>query len=328
MVTSKKVALSLAFAALALSFGLASAASALTTSCVGTPTATNITWTASSAGGIAPIAFLWGNGSTSATQVIAVAPGTYTQTIQATDASSTVATSTCSATVVAPLPAAPTITSFVATPATITVGQSSVLSWVVANASSTSIDNSVGTVSSTSITVTPAVTTTYVLSAINPGGTTTASATITVNPVATSTGGTDVSAQIKALLAQIEALKAQILQLVRQNQGGGNGGTGVGTTTAPTCMNFGFNFKRGHRGDDVREMQMTMASTDPSILPRSLVTGFFGKRTEEAMRRFQRKFGCMPAQSMSTSTRDWGNDSARDAQEGGSGKNRGGKHDN
>lgn len=88
--------------ALALSPIIASADTALSTTCAGVPATSSITWTASSAGGVAPIAFLWGNSATSSVQTVAVTPGTYSMTIQATDASSTVATSTCSATVSQP----------------------------------------------------------------------------------------------------------------------------------------------------------------------------------------------------------------------------------
>jgi len=85
--------------ALALSPIVVSAEGVLSTSCVGAPSPSSITWTASSVGGIAPIAFLWGNNNTSSVQTVAVTPGTYSMTIKATDTSSTVATSTCSTTV-------------------------------------------------------------------------------------------------------------------------------------------------------------------------------------------------------------------------------------
>lgn len=88
--------------ALAVSPILAFAASDLTVSCAGVPASTSVMWTASSEGGVTPISYLWGNNSTSTVQVISVTPGTYNMTIQATDASSTVATSTCSATVAQP----------------------------------------------------------------------------------------------------------------------------------------------------------------------------------------------------------------------------------
>ncbi len=287
-------AISIAGMVLVLSFGLVNAASALTASCAGVPTSSNITWTASSVGGIAPIAFLWGNGSTSSAQTVGYAPGTYSMTIQATDASSTVATSTCSATIT-PLPV-PSIASFIAVPTTITVGQSAVLSWAVSNASSTSINGGVGTVSGTSATVSPTVTTTYTLSAVNPQGTTTANATVTVNPVATTTPpGTGVMAQIQALLAQINALKAQIAQLVTGQIGGGSG---TGTTTPPVigpggkiCVNsVGRDIRRGDYGDDVKDLQKFLAK-HPSIYPEGIVNGFYGPLTIQAVKRWQKQNG-------------------------------------
>ena len=291
----KNVITSAGAIAFALSFAVAGAASALTTSCAGAPTSTNITWMASSSGGIAPVSFLWGNGSTSPSQTIAELPGVYSMTLQATDASSSIATTTCSATVAQ---SAPTVTSFTGSPVAITAGQSAVLSWVVVNASSTSIDNGVGTVTGTSVTVTPSVTTTYHLSAVNPVGTTNATFAIVVN-AATSTG-TGISAQIQNLLNQIAALKAQILQLLSQkDQGSGNSG-GTATTTPPVaCSNLTRDLSEGDRGSDVTALQQTLSS-DPSILPPGLITGFFGHRTQEALKKFQQKFGIFSVGSTTT----------------------------
>lgn len=178
----KTVTAPLLGAAIALSFSVATASAALTTTCTSANTASNITWTATSTGGIDPIAYLWSNGSTSTVQTNSYLPGTYTLGLTATDASSTVATTSCSGMVAQPLPA---ISLFTATPATITTGQSTVLSWNVANTSSTSLDNGIGATASTSITVNPLTTTTYTLSAANGTGTSTATTTVTV--LATST---------------------------------------------------------------------------------------------------------------------------------------------
>ncbi len=79
----------------------------------------------------------------------------------------------------APLPA---VDSFVATPATITAGQSATLSWTTTNADSVSIDSGASLPADGSSTVSPITTTTYVLTATGPGGFVTASVTITVNP--------------------------------------------------------------------------------------------------------------------------------------------------
>jgi hypothetical protein len=271
-------------AAVALSFGFAGAASALTASCSGVSSGMNITWSASSNNGVSPVAFLWGNGATTTPQLVSGGFGINTMTLQATDASSTVATTTCSTTITQ---SAPMISSFVATPATITTGQNSVLSWSVANASSTSINNGLGTISSTSVTVSPSVTTTYMLTATNPGGSSTANVTVTVGTTTGSSGGTNLAA-IQALLTQIAALKSQLAQLLL-NQIIGGTGTSTATTT-PTC-NFMRDLKKGDSGNDVKELQLSLAHTDPSVFPPGLITGFFGGKTEAALKILQKRYG-------------------------------------
>jgi len=82
---------------------------------------------------------------------------------------------------------APAIASFTATPSSITAGQPSSLSWSVTGATTVSINNGVGTVSSTgSSIVSPTQTTAYALTAANSTGSTTAVVTVTVT-TATST---------------------------------------------------------------------------------------------------------------------------------------------
>lgn len=76
---------------------------------------------------------------------------------------------------------APTIASFTATPSSTAAGTSVVLSWNVTGASTITLDNGIGDVSTlTSKTVSPAQTTTYTLTATNSGGSTTAHVTVTV----------------------------------------------------------------------------------------------------------------------------------------------------
>ena len=88
---------------------------ALTVSCAGNVSGNQITWTATSTGGISPYSFLWSGDSqvvgSASTSILAtyLANGIYTADIQTEDASSTVATSTCSATVTTNTP--PTTTS-------------------------------------------------------------------------------------------------------------------------------------------------------------------------------------------------------------------------
>jgi len=82
-----------------------------------------------------------------------------------------------------PAAPAPTVTQFSAEPTSIQRGQSSTLRWQVSgDVSSVSINQGVGTVQNTgSRSVSPSDSTTYVLSATGPGGTTTASATVNVS---------------------------------------------------------------------------------------------------------------------------------------------------
>jgi len=76
----------------------------------------------------------------------------------------------------------PTVDAFTATPASITSGQSTVLSWTVSNASGISIDHGVviNDPQVTSVSVSPATTTTYTLTATGPGGSAMATVTVTI----------------------------------------------------------------------------------------------------------------------------------------------------
>ncbi len=76
---------------------------------------------------------------------------------------------------------APTVT-LAASPASVTAGQSSTLTWSSTNAASAQIDNNIGTVQiSGTQSVSPAQTTTYTITVTGPGGNATAKATVTVN---------------------------------------------------------------------------------------------------------------------------------------------------
>jgi len=78
----------------------------------------------------------------------------------------------------------PLIEAFSANPASILAGQSSSLTWYVNGATSLSINNGVGTVTGSGVTVKPTATTTYTLTATNPFGSSAATATVAVQPAA------------------------------------------------------------------------------------------------------------------------------------------------
>jgi Putative peptidoglycan binding domain len=56
------------------------------------------------------------------------------------------------------------------------------------------------------------------------------------------------------------------------------------------CLKIVRSLRRGSRGDDVRQLQDLLAQ-DPAIFANASSTGFFGKATEEALARYQEKFG-------------------------------------
>jgi hypothetical protein len=104
---------------------------------------------------------------------------TTTYTLTATNAAGSV-TRTVPVTVSAGKP--PTISAFTAAPASITSVQPSALAWTVTNATSLTIDQGVGDVTSqTSIPVSPNATTIYTLTAANSAGSVTRTLTVTVN---------------------------------------------------------------------------------------------------------------------------------------------------
>lgn len=89
----------------------------------------------------------------------------------------------------APAPSSPVIASFTAAPASLTAGQSATLSWSVSGATGLSLSGGVGSVTGQSDrSVSPAATTTYVLTATGAAGSSvTAEATVTVTAAASGT---------------------------------------------------------------------------------------------------------------------------------------------
>jgi hypothetical protein len=91
---------------------------------------------------------------------------------------------------------APTIASFTATPAKVSPGQSSTLSWAVTGATALTIKPAVGAVAGMSVKVTPATTTSYTLTATNSFGTATTSVSVMVGSVPVITGFSAIPAKL------------------------------------------------------------------------------------------------------------------------------------
>ena len=123
-----------------------------------------------------------GIGTVAAAGSTSVSPAATTlYTISATNASGSMTAAT--QIIIGPaLSGLPTINSFIATPAAILLGGSTILSWNVTGATAVFIDKGIGPVAPVDTkSVSPAATTTYTLTATNATGTRIQSATVTVN---------------------------------------------------------------------------------------------------------------------------------------------------
>jgi peptidoglycan hydrolase-like protein with peptidoglycan-binding domain len=93
---------------------------------------------------------------------------------------------------------------------------------------------------------------------------------------ASATTTTTTATNVAAMLTQLQATQAQITALQTQQKG-----------TLQTLLRT---LKEGISGDDVTMLQALLAS-DPSIYPEGKITGFYGKLTAQAVKRFQKKHG-------------------------------------
>ena len=153
----------------------------------------NLSWTASTDPDNTPIQLSYGvyrkgtrigttSAGTTSWQDTGLSQATaYSYTVSAQDPAGNSSAQSASVQVTTP-PSAPSITSFTAIPGAIIAGQTATLAWATSNATSLTINNGVGTVTSLTSTVArPAASTTYILTASNSTGSVTAQATVAVS---------------------------------------------------------------------------------------------------------------------------------------------------
>jgi hypothetical protein len=129
----------------------------------------------------------------------------------------------------------PSIASFGASPDAITAGSRAQLSWAVTGARSVSIDNGVGSVAlSGSRTVTPAVTTTYTLTAQNASGSVSATAVVTVSGTGPGTSGAPVIVSFTASPSSISAGGTSVLSWSISNGNSAFIDQGIGQLSSST----------------------------------------------------------------------------------------------
>lgn len=114
-----------------------------------------------------------------------------------------------------------------------------------------------------------------------PGPTSTAPSTTTLN-------ASDLQARINALTELIKSLQAKIIS---------SGGTPPSTAkdlskdSIPPSGSFKKPLFRGTQNPDVSSLQTFLAKLGPDIYPDGIVSGYFGRLTENAVKRLQVKYG-------------------------------------
>lgn len=91
----------------------------------------------------------------------------------------------------------------------------------------------------------------------------------------------ELTAQIEALLKEVQALQVQANSGTAQS-------TGAVSASGVQCPLISRNLKKGMSGADVTRLQQFLA-LDPSVYPEAQVTGYYGALTEAAIKRFQCK---------------------------------------
>lgn len=107
-------------------------------------------------------------------------------------------------------------------------------------------------------------------------------------PAAAFAQTTTSSSAIQTLLNQIAALQQQIVSLQQQQ--------------AQAFASLSADLRQGSTGDQVTALQQMLAM-DPSIYPEKQITGFFGRLTAQAVKRFQKKYGISQVGNVGPMTR-------------------------
>lgn len=116
------------------------------------------------------------------------------------------------------------------------------------------------------------------------------------SPFLASADTTSTNTQVQAMLTQIQALQAQI-QALKTAQ------TQVQTSAqnvSDTLMLIR-SLKQGMSGEDIKTLQAILAS-DPTIYPEGTISGFYGRLTAEAVKKFQKKHGIEQAGNVGPKT--------------------------
>jgi hypothetical protein len=176
---------------------------------------------------------------------------------------------------------APVIQSFTGSPSSITVGDSSTLSWSVTNATSVSISPGVGTVSGSSVSVKPAGSTTYTLTASGAGGSTNANTSITVKTIATALSYTDPGSGAYRMVKN--AAKSSATHLVLDIIGPGGSLSGVGFYLSADQSKVAWTVVDGGDTEKIKNYVFSNALVKSKVVGDILQAGIYQKGVANAI---------------------------------------------
>jgi peptidoglycan hydrolase-like protein with peptidoglycan-binding domain len=114
----------------------------------------------------------------------------------------------------------------------------------------------------------------------------------------------DLVKRMQALTVQMETLQKEFVTLTVQLTAA-PAGVVLGESTVakpPTAPVFTMDLSNGATNDDIKKIQVLLA-TDPEIYPYGVASGFFGPKTEEAIKNLQSRFGYNPVGVIGPATR-------------------------
>ncbi len=106
---------------------------------------------------------------------------------------------------------------------------------------------------------------------------------------------------IQALLEQIRALQTQMASLVQQQQTLAQQQQGLAQQQNTAMVSLLRTLSQGASGDDVRALQALLAA-DSDVYPDGTISGYYGRLTAEAVKRFQKKHGIKQAGNVGPKT--------------------------
>lgn len=126
---------------------------------------------------------------------------------------------------------------------------------------------------------------------------------LTAAPVthAQTTNLADMLTRMQSIMSEMEKLQQEFKTLAAQVGTGTVLGAQTSTPQSSGSSVFTLSLDYGETNDDIKRIQRLLA-TDPAIYPYGVASGFFGPKTEEAIKNLQSRFGLNPVGAIGPAT--------------------------